>query len=47
MKKLLRTYSSQQEAELAAGLLRANGINCSVESDDAGGYTQTYLKLRE
>jgi len=34
---VLKTYSSRAEAELAQGILIANGIDALVSSDDAGG----------
>jgi putative signal transducing protein len=34
---VLKTYTSRAEAELAQGILQANGIEALVSSDDAGG----------
>jgi hypothetical protein len=34
---VLKTYTSRAEAELAQGILQANGIDALVSSDDAGG----------
>ena len=34
---VLKTYSSRAEADLARGILEANGIDALVSSDDAGG----------
>ena len=34
---VLKTYTSRAEAELAQGILQANGIEAMVSSDDAGG----------
>lgn len=34
---VVATYGTRAEAELAAGLLRSEGIECTVSADDAGG----------
>jgi hypothetical protein len=34
---LLKTFPNVQAAELAVAQLSANGIHCSIESNDAGG----------
>ena len=34
---VLETFSSRIEAEMAAGLLESEGIECMVLADDAGG----------
>lgn len=36
-RKLLKTFSNVEAAELALAQLTANGIHCSIESNDAGG----------
>jgi Putative prokaryotic signal transducing protein len=33
----IKTFSSRQDAELAKGLLAANGVNAVVSGDDYGG----------
>ena len=33
----IKTFSSRQDAELAKGLLFANGVNAVVSGDDCGG----------
>jgi putative signal transducing protein len=34
---LLKTFSNVEAAELASAQLQANGIDCSIEANDAGG----------
>ena len=34
---LLKTFSNVETAELALARLQANGIHCSIETNDAGG----------
>jgi hypothetical protein len=34
---LLKTFPSLEAAELALAQLQANGLHCSIESNDAGG----------
>lgn len=34
---LLKTFPTMQAAELAMARLTANGIHCSIQSNDAGG----------
>ncbi|HEV8598983.1 MAG TPA: DUF2007 domain-containing protein [Gemmatimonadales bacterium] len=41
---VLKTYTNRAEAELAQGILQANGIDALVSSDDAGGM-QPWLQL--
>jgi hypothetical protein len=36
-RRLLKTFSNVEAAELALAQLTANGIHCSIESNDAGG----------
>jgi len=36
-RKLLKTFSNVEAAELAVAQLTANGIYCSIEANDAGG----------
>ena len=34
---VLKVFSSAQAADVVAGVLRANGIDCTIAADDGGG----------
>ena len=35
--QVVKTFSNVQAADIAAATLRANGIDCTIAADDAGG----------
>ena len=35
--QVVKTFSNAQAADIAAATLRANGIDCTIAADDAGG----------
>ena len=44
--KVLRTYGSEMEAEMAAAMLQAYGVEALVSTDDAGGMYPQMAQLR-
>ena len=43
---VLRTYGSEMEAEMAAAMLQAYGVEALVSTDDAGGMYPQMAQLR-
>jgi hypothetical protein len=43
---VLRTYGSEMEAEMAAAMLQAYGVEALVTTDDAGGMYPQMAQLR-